>query len=268
MNSEEQSVFDIQTIYILTHKNEEANFSYACENRAWDGFVTVTSGECIFSKEGTSDKRLAKGDTVFLHKGERYEISAKSPCSYYTSAFDFSEDSTTALIYLPKIISLDAIQIKILEKMTEVWQRKTSDYYMFCKIQLLELYFDILKSAKKKFSKYNYDTVSFAVKFIHDNFTRNFKTEEIAAYASCSESHLRLKFAEKMGMTINEYRDTLRIRMAKELLSSGLFSVKETAYELGFCDVYYFTNFFTRHVGVTPGKFRSQQMQSSPKITQ
>ena len=58
-----------------------------------------------------------------------------------------------------------------------------------------------------------------------------------------------------MGMTIVEYRDALRLELAKELLLSGFLSVKETAYELGFCDVYYFTKFFKAHADMTPGEY-------------
>jgi len=56
-------------------------------------------------------------------------------------------------------------------------------------------------------------------------------------------------------MTITDYRNDLRISAAKQMLQSGLFSVKETAMELGYCDVYYFSKCFTAETGITPARF-------------
>ena len=252
-----QMLFDIEDIYVLVHKREEADFSFACGGRLWDGFVTVTEGECTFSSEDTPPTVLSRGDTVLLRKGERYTVTAREPCAYYTSAFDFAAASAATLGRLPRLVRLTSLQQKALGQMTATWQRKSDDAYMFCKIQLLTLYFEILKEAEHAVLPEAGDAVHLAVRFIHDNFRRNFTGAEVAAYASSSTSHLRAKFAERMGMSIVEYRDTLRIKMAKELLASGLFSVKEAAYELGFCDVYYFTRFFARYVGTTPGKFKA-----------
>lgn len=126
---------------------------------------------------------------------------------------------------------------------------------MICKIELMRLYLDFIKKHTGE-NEHSVDkTVSLAVKYIHENFKRNFKTDEIARFCSVSPSHLRLKFLRETGKTITEYRDDLRIKSAKELLSSGFFSVKEAAYELGFCDVYYFTKFFTQNTGFSPAKY-------------
>ena len=258
MNAAEQMLYDIERIYVLVHKREAAGFSFTCAGRSWDGFVTVTEGCCTFSSEGEPDRLLSDGDTVFLCKGDRYTIRAQEPCAYYTSAIDFSRASEATLARLPRVVRLGALRLKALARMTAAWQRRADDAYMLCKIELLSLYYDILTEASHAIRPEEGDAVARAVRFIQDNFRRSFTSAEVAAYASSSASHLRMKFSERMGMSILEYRDTLRLKLAKELLASGLFSVKETAYELGFCDVYYFTRFFTRAVGVSPGKFRER----------
>ena len=257
MSETGQMRFDIEDIYVLVHKREEADFAFSCAGRLWDGFVTVTEGECTFSSDDTPPTVLLTGDTVLLRKGERYTVTARQACAYFTSAFDFTAASDKTLSRLPRLVHLSSLQQKALEQMTAAWQRRSDDAFMLCKIQLLTLYYELLKEAEHAVLPEEGDAVLRAVRFIHDNFRRNFTGAEVAAYASSSASHLRAKFAERMGMSIVEYRDMLRVKMAKELLASGLFTVKEAAYELGFCDVYYFTRFFARYVGTTPGKFKA-----------
>lgn len=255
MNGQNALFFDIGNIYVLIHKSEGDNFCYECPGRQWDGFVAITAGICTFWNENALQYTLNKGDIVFLRRGERYTIKAEKPCAYYTSAFDFSKTSEETLSMLPKVWSCGGLQMKHIGQMTEKWQRMSPDSHMFCKIQLLQLYYDILQTRMATDSLYEDDGINRAIEFIHANFKRNFQSAEIAAHCSLSESYLRKKFSDITGMTIWKYRDELRIRMAKELLASGLFSVKETAYELGFCDVYYFTKFFLKHTNVTPGRF-------------
>ena len=259
MNVQNPLIFDINRIYTLVHKNEEPGFNFVCSSRVWDGFVLVTNGECIFKKEKEKAVTLGQRSIVFLKRNESYTISSSQKFSYYTTAFDFSPESEKTLFFLPKISECDTLQLKTVQQVTENWQRQSADSYMFCKIQLLKFYFDIIKNtpANRLYSTDVY--VNKAIKFIHANFKRNFTSEEISVYCSLSQSYLRKRFLIQTGMTIWEYRDRLRFRLAKELLSSGVFSVKEAAFELGFCDVYYFTKFFSKYAGITPGKYMSNK---------
>ncbi len=247
--------FDIKNIYTLVEKQEDKNFYYKNESRLWDGFILVTDGEVDFKTKKQALQTVEKGGIIFLSRGEEYYVKSKNGCSYITTAYDFTSDSKKTLSEMPSVCECNAVRIKIIEEITEKWQRKLSDSFMVCKIELLKLYLDFIKKYTAGHSLVNDKTVALAIKFIHENFKRNFKTREIAKYCSASESHLRLKFLKQTGKTITEYRDDLRIKSAKELLSSGFFSVKETAYELGFCDVYYFTKFFSSFTGITPAKY-------------
>ena len=46
--------------------------------------------------------------------------------------------------------------------------------------------------------------------------------------------------------------------MQRLVLGSGMFSVKETAAELGYCDVFYFSRCFTSAVGRSPARFAAE----------
>lgn len=247
--------FDIKNIYTLVHKKEDKNFYYKNPSRLWDGFILVTDGEVNFKSKNKPLQTVKKGGIIFLCHEQEYYVESKNGCSYITTAYDFTSDSEKMLSVIPSVCECSVVQIKIIEEITEKWQRKFSDSFMVCKIELLKLYLDFIKKYIAGHSLVGDKTIEMAIKYIHKNFKRNFKTQEIAHYCSVSESHLRLKFLRQTGKTITEYRDNLRIEAAKELLTSGFFSVKETAFELGFCDVYYFTKFFCSLTGVTPAKY-------------
>ena len=48
------------------------------------------------------------------------------------------------------------------------------------------------------------------------------------------------------------------VSSAKEMLKSGMFTIKEISEELGYCDVSHFSKTFSRTCGVTPGKYRGK----------
>lgn len=253
-------IFDIQKIHTLIHKHEDAGFNYICRARAWDGFVIITEGKCIFDCKTAGYFLLNAGDIIFLRKKESYSIIADESISYYTAAFDFSPESDDIMNMMPKISRCDSLLLKTVAQLNESWQRQDLESYIFCKIQFLKIYYDKLRCVIDECSCSD-ASVNKAVQFLHSNFKKNFSSEELAKYCSISESHLRKKFRHEMKMTILEYRDMLRFRLAKELLSSGLFNIKEASYELGFCDVYYFTKFFKRFSGLTPKRYIIEKKQ-------
>ena len=63
------------------------------------------------------------------------------------------------------------------------------------------------------------------------------------------------EFEKLYGVTPIKYINALKLSRAKELLSSGMYSVSEAAYHSGFSDVSHFSRFFKEHVGVLPGEY-------------
>ena len=72
-----------------------------------------------------------------------------------------------------------------------------------------------------------------------------------------SESNLRVKFKDYMGISPNEYRTKSRIEKAKNLLATSQMSVKEITYLLGFYDESYFYKVFKTETGITPKEYRN-----------
>ena len=66
-------------------------------------------------------------------------------------------------------------------------------------------------------------------------------------------------FRAQMNQSPHRYRMQRRMEAACELLTQTGFSVKEIAFQLGFCNSFYFCNQFRRIHGVTPTQFRRRK---------
>ncbi|MDO7744518.1 MAG: AraC family transcriptional regulator [Pedobacter sp.] len=60
------------------------------------------------------------------------------------------------------------------------------------------------------------------------------------------------------AVSISQLCHQLLLVESKRALYTGVLSVKEIAYQLGFSDQSYFSRFFRKHSGITPEQFRKQ----------
>jgi AraC family transcriptional regulator len=64
-------------------------------------------------------------------------------------------------------------------------------------------------------------------------------------------------FKESTGQTPHQYVVEARVRKAKELLTTGEFTISEAAYHVGFVDQSHLTRHFKRVFGLPPSKMLS-----------
>ena len=259
MTSRDSLSFDIYGITTCTEKHEAAGFEFRNRCRPIDGFVLFTDGEAELDIVGEEKLCVKKGDFIIFNQGDSYRFYAEKPCSYITCGFmlDFKSGNKTKA--LPRMSKCTDEQFSRIDLLAKEWGVSRYDSEMSCRIGIMAFYLDLFRATANKELSDTDPAIKLAIDFLHGNFKRNFKTEEIAKFCSLSPSYLRSRFSEKMGMTLTEYRDRLRIKAARELLSGGEFSIKETAMELGFCDVYHFSKFFTRYAYTTPARFAKEK---------
>jgi AraC-like DNA-binding protein len=87
----------------------------------------------------------------------------------------------------------------------------------------------------------------------HTSSTTN--VGRLAALSGVSEVYFRRIFQSKYGVSPKEYLVRRRIAYAKELLSSGHFSVSEVAHLSGYSELCHFSREFKRRVCVSPTEF-------------
>ena len=248
---------NIDDILIIAEKAEKDEFRFDCRDRAHDGFVYFIKGDGEFTVADTTlTLPVMDGMIFFLRRGDSYRFRVDAGCRYVTSAYRLSGPSLgAAYAPFPFGALVFGKEELLIERMVREWESRREASYMRCKIAILSLYTEMFAEEKPPLDP----RVNAGIEFIHRNFRRPFTGAELAAACSLSISHIMQKLREALGMSVTEYRDTLRIEAAREMLASGLFTPKETAADLGYSDVYHFTKVFTAKVGCTPAKYAKKK---------
>ena len=92
---------------------------------------------------------------------------------------------------------------------------------------------------------------------IHGYPERFFGNEELARMMNVSIKTAENKFKKAFGKTIHQYILEFKIREAMDYFDRyEEISVKEVAYNLGFCDEYHFSKQFRKYTGMSPSEYR------------
>jgi AraC family transcriptional regulator, arabinose operon regulatory protein len=100
------------------------------------------------------------------------------------------------------------------------------------------------------------------ISYIQEQPHRPLSLAFMAQVTGLSASRLRHKFKAEVGVTPTVYLQTLRLRKAKELLTTNNLTVKEARAAVGISSDSYFTHQFKRTFGNPPSHFK-QFMEES-----
>ncbi|WP_456289233.1 response regulator [Paenibacillus sp. AK002] len=97
-----------------------------------------------------------------------------------------------------------------------------------------------------------------AVQYIKARFTEPISLQEVADEVAVSRNYFSELFKRVTGHNFIDYVIDLRLKRAKELLSTTSLRVYEVADRSGFNDVKYFSKLFKKMVGMTPAEYKGQ----------
>ncbi len=247
--------FWIERVYVVADKAEKESFSFTNECRAWSGFVYCVEGEGLFINGKHKKFPFRSGDIVLLGRGNYYTIKMSGASRYITSALKLTTVGGEG--NFPQIFSVSDDERNLIQEICRAFELKNKDGLFHCRILLTELY------ARFLYNKTSSETPNIrtehahrAAQFIQATFKENLSVSEIAVRCQIGESYLRSVFLREFGESITKFREKLRIREAKNMLRSGLFSNAEIAENLGYCDVYHFCKNFHKATGLPPGQYK------------
>lgn len=93
---------------------------------------------------------------------------------------------------------------------------------------------------------------------IRDNLLKDINLEDIAYEINMSYSWFRKQFKKYTGMSPAHYIQELKIKQAKELITSSCLTINEISYHLNFESPAYFIKVFKKHTGCTPLDYRNK----------
>jgi len=95
--------------------------------------------------------------------------------------------------------------------------------------------------------------------FIEAHLDEELTIEVLASEVSLSPFHFARAFKAATGTAPHRYVSNLRIEKAKLSIAEGKMPLVEIAYLCGFSSQAYFTTWFKRIVGATPGAYRARR---------
>ena len=208
-----------------------------------------------------------KADTVLKSKAGAFRIK-DNYVSFVPSNLDYSRISKTdeLIVIHFEIINCSARDIEFFEakkpevfqklfiSIWECWNRKEIGYKYKCSAIFNEIlalcYFENHKP-KQKDSKIKM-SVDYMLKHYRDC---DLSIKSIAEQSFMSEVYFRKLFKGEYGISPQKYIIRLRIQYAKELISTGYYSLKEISLMTGYTDYKYFSSEFKRNEGVSPSSY-------------
>lgn len=147
--------------------------------------------------------------------------------------------------------------------------RYNDDYNtQLCTIHLMELLVNLNKNALQKniritddLTEYE-DRIQSVCRYICNYYNRPINLEEIAKIAYMSPTYFSKKFKKVTGFGFNEYLNSVRVKMAINMLLETRYSITEIAMYCGYQDSNYFGDVFRKMTGISPSAYRKQHMNS------
>ncbi len=208
-----------------------------------------------------------KSDTVLKTKSDVFEMKDNF-VSFVPSRLDYSRVSKIEELIVVhfEAINCNAGDIEFFEpkepelyknlfiKILECWNAKEVGYKYKCSAifnEILALCYAENYRPKPTDSKIK-NSVDYLLKHYNDH---DISISEIARQSFMSEVYFRKIFKDEFGVSPQKYIVRLRLQYAKELISTGYYSLKEIAMMSGYTDYKYFSTEFKKHIGVSPSEY-------------
>ena len=105
------------------------------------------------------------------------------------------------------------------------------------------------------------DLIETARQYIDEHYLESLSLEGVAAAVHANKNYLSDLFSKRMGMTLTDYRNKLRLDHAKQLLLSRQegSSINDIALDSGFESNSQFSKIFKRATGLSPQEYRKNK---------
>jgi AraC family transcriptional regulator len=128
-------------------------------------------------------------------------------------------------------------------------------------VHLLRKYSAAVPVPKKQYGKLPREKLVRAVEYIQDQLGTDLTVSGIAQAVYMSPYHFTRLFKESTGQSPYQYVVEARVRKAKELLTTGKFTIIEVAHCVGFADQAHLTRHFKRVFGLPPKRLLNAEGQ-------
>lgn len=260
----EADPFTEKNLYYIPHAGQyHCNSEYEVRRTHLDvcQAIVVDSGELTIEYRG--QVYTAPSGAVVL-------LDCREPHGYYASSSDlkmrwFHFLGSSSEAYVQQIASMHGVVMQITQNtdiesciaqiMKAVAQPEPNPHFVSVNIHRL---LALLMTETGAVSKSDLELViNSSVSYIESHYSDpDLSNENLARMAMLSTCYYVRKFKEFRSATPHQFIQAVRIRSAKQKLSTTSLSIEEIAEQCGFCNTSHFIMVFRRTTGITPLQFR------------
>ena len=215
------------------------HFSLDCE-------YEVSEGSFLFFKPHEKQEHVCLDE-----RAEFYYIHFAAPFDF--NLFGFESFKVYTAHKSSKIIDLFEEMIHELQTKNKFYEEITTAK-LFQIITLLSRRVSAQNDPNREYS----DKISYVIQMMNREYDKNCSLEDYAAICNMSKFHFIRVFEKITGESPIEYRNSIRIEHAKELLLDTSLSISEIGESVGYASNVYFSDSFKKKVGMSPLKYRRQ----------
>lgn len=251
----------------IEHLFERDRGSMRKNGRADYHILYIERGYCRL-RLGENDIRVGKGGLILFRPGEPQIYSFLAKDDSISHYIHFTGSGVKELLERLGIGEISFFEMgessrykQISAEMVREFTIKQPFYETICASKLMELFALIARKYSlrhNRISRIGESRVNAACRRIYENPMSPPSIKELASECCLSESRFSHIFRDVTGRSLHDFILSIRIERAKELLSMGELSVKETAQSVGFDDQNYFSRLFKLRVGMSPSEYRRE----------
>ncbi len=132
----------------------------------------------------------------------------------------------------------------------------------------MEIFSEIIEQSEKKDKPNLYKNyIKDCLIYIQNNYKNpDLSVMEISRHLNINEKYLSRLFTAALQIPLTKYITLLRLQKACSLLNDDDKSINEISDIVGYSDPLYFSRIFTKHIGISPSKWKKQNDATKNKI--
>ena len=240
-------------------RNNES-YRYIDTPRPNNGLIYIACQKAVFVPPDGFAIIAYQGDVVLLPKGSHYTATfytaGKTEITSILINFDIRME-TGALCGFdgsPKLLPNDPDWERFFFRMAHIYRSRTHPHLELTQ-GLCQFLLKLNRQSPETAPSPIYPVLSYIDCHLHEELY----IPELAKSAGMSESVFRKVFRQYAGQSPTAYITEMKIRKAKELLSTQDITLEQISALLGFYDTAYFCKVFKKQTGITPTQHRSQE---------
>lgn len=240
---------------------------YATVDSKWKTDGLATPFHRLYFIESGTGTLSAGGESLILEPGKVYLLPAQLPCSYGCP------EKLTQLFFHFNLTLADGFDLlRNVRKpaVLEVPQEQIAQLRQCCAAPsyagVLTVRTAILSLLQQMHSRFDFAwdfvpeysrCVAAAMQVISCELSSRLRVKDLAQRCFVSNTYLTRCFRREVGISVKEYVTLQLVAEAQRLLSHTEISVEKISGDLGFCDQFYFSEWFKRNCRVSPLQYRN-----------